>query len=65
MLTGAGRLRAVLIDVLGREVAVLHDGEAAGPVALTVDGRRLAPGVYTVRATDGTATAARRLTVVR
>ena len=65
VLTGAGRLRAVLIDVLGREVAVLHDGEAAGPVALTVDGRRLAPGVYTVRATDGTATTARRLTVVR
>ena len=43
-------LRVMLIDALGREVALLHDGPApAGPLRLGVDGRALAPGVYRVR----------------
>lgn len=53
------------MDALGREVAVLFDGEASGPVALSVDAGALAPGVYTVRAAGATFVLARRLTVVR
>ena len=59
------RVRAVLLDALGREVAVLHEGEAAGVVALTVDGRALAPGVYVVRAAGSDASLVRRLTITR
>ena len=43
-------LRATLHDVLGRRVAVVHDGPtatAAGEIA--VDGRGLAPGTYLLR----------------
>ena len=44
------RLRATLLDVLGREVAVLADGPTlAAEGEITVDGARLAPGVYRVR----------------
>ena len=41
-------VRATLRDALGREVATLYDGPAPGPLSLDVDGRGLAPGVYTV-----------------
>ena len=58
-------VRAVVLDALGREVAVLHDGEAAGVVALSVDGRRFAPGVYVVRVAGATETLVRRVTVAR
>ncbi len=45
-------------DVLGREVARLFAGVATGTHALTLDGARLAPGRYTVRALgDGVAAA--------
>ncbi len=44
------RLRATLLDVLGREVAVLADGPTAAATGeFVVDGARLAPGVYRVR----------------
>ena len=44
------RLRATLLDVLGREVAVLADGPTAAATGeLVIDGSRLAPGVYRVR----------------
>lgn len=44
------RLRATLLDVRGREVAVLADGPTAADTGeLIVDGSRLAPGVYRVR----------------
>ena len=44
------RLRATLHDVLGRELAVLADGPTAAATGeLTIDGARLAPGVYRVR----------------
>ena len=64
-LPAAEHVRAVLIDALGRETAVLLDAEASGAVRLDVDAGRLAPGVYTVRATGASFAPSRRLTVVR
>ena len=58
-------VRAVLMDALGREVAVLLDGVAAGAVPLVVDAGRLAPGVYTVRVTGTASPVSRRLVVVQ
>ena len=59
-----GRVRIAVSDVLGREVAVLTDGERpAGPLEARLNAGRLAPGVYVVQLEAGTA--ARRLTVVR
>ena len=62
----AGVVRVVVYDVLGRQVAVLADGErAAGEHAVALDAGRLAPGVYVVRVTVGRETVARRVTVAR
>ena len=58
-------VRATLIDALGRTVAVLHDGEAAGILALGMDTRALAPGVYVVRVVAGGRVASARLVVAR
>ncbi|MEP0547824.1 MAG: T9SS type A sorting domain-containing protein [Rhodothermales bacterium] len=45
----AGAIRLSVFDVLGRQVAVLVDGDvAAGPHRATFDGSRLATGVYLV-----------------
>ena len=44
----AGPLRATLVDVLGREVARLHDGPALAEVTLRVAPRASASGVYRV-----------------
>ena len=42
--------RVTVVDALGREVAVLHDGPTgAGSRVLTWDGRGVAPGVYLIR----------------
>jgi len=66
MLPEAGRVRVALYDVLGREVAVLHDGEqASGRHEATLDAGSLAPGAYLVRLTAGDATLVRRVTVAR
>lgn len=60
-----------VLDALGRRVAVVYDGPLGpGRHALTWsghadDGRPFAPGVYVVRARQGGAHAARRVTVVR
>ena len=43
----SGPVRAVLYDVLGREVAVVHDGLVSGEIR--VSGARLVPGVYLLR----------------
>jgi|GEM_PF-3139701 len=52
-------------DLLGRRVAVLHEGPmAAGVHALAWDARGLAGGVYVVRATGAQGTRTRRLTVL-
>ena len=55
-------VRVGVYDALGREVAVLLDGEAeAGAHALALDGRGLAAGVYVVRAEGAGAVAVRRV----
>ena len=58
-----GHARAVVLDALGRAVAVVHDGPGAGPLA--VDASGLAPGVYALRVTAASEAAVRRFTVVR
>lgn len=56
----------VVVDALGRTVAVLHDGASpAGDLALPLDTSRLAPGVYVVRALAGDAASTARLVVGR
>jgi hypothetical protein len=55
-----------LYDVLGREVAVLHDGPlAAGAHRLALDASRLPPGVYVVRAVGAGLGLRRSVTVAR
>ena len=62
----AGRVRVELIDVRGRVVARLADGERpAGDHAVAVSGRDLAPGVYHVRVWMDGASAMTRLVRVR
>lgn len=65
-LAHAGDARVEVFDLLGRRVVNVHDGPlGAGTHALPVDVRRLAPGVYVVRAHAGGAVASRRVTVLR
>ncbi|HYE95652.1 MAG TPA: SBBP repeat-containing protein [Rubricoccaceae bacterium] len=53
-------------DALGRRVATLHEGAlSAGRHAFTLDGTRLPPGAYVVRATMEGRTLTRTLTQVR
>ena len=62
----SGPVRLSVYDLLGREVAVLADGErAAGTYGVALDAGRLAPGAYVVRLTAGPVVQSRRLTVVR
>ena len=63
----AGPVRVALYDAAGRHVRSLYDGTpgAGTLVNVPVDGRRLAPGVYVVRATGAGGTATRRVVVVR
>ena len=59
-------VRLCVYDVLGREVAVLHDGPlAAGEHAFAFDGRGLPSGVYVVRATSGGLSLTQRVTLLR
>ncbi len=57
----AGSVRAVLFDVLGRQVAVVHDGPLSGD--LVVPGAGLVPGLYVLRVT--TAAGERSARIVR
>ena len=62
----AGAVRLTVVDLLGREVAILADGEtAAGRHTATLDASGLAPGVYVVRLASGTEALTRRVVVVR
>ncbi|MEL6773023.1 MAG: T9SS type A sorting domain-containing protein, partial [Bacteroidota bacterium] len=60
-------VRVTVVDLLGREVAVLTEGpQQAGRHALTLDTDALAPGVYVVHATVGNAAAqTQRFSIVR
>lgn len=61
-----GPARLVLLDVLGRTVAVLLDGETgAGERTVRVDTSRLPAGVYVARLDAGGETTTARVTVVR
>ena len=64
-LAAAGTARVAVVDLLGREVAVLAEGSfPAGPQRSAVPAG-LAPGVYVVRLTAGAVAEAARFTVVR
>ena len=65
-LPAAADVRLAVYDALGREVAVLADGERpAGRHEATLDAGRLAPGLYHVWLSTGTFVGATRFTVVR
>ena len=65
-LAAAQAVRVVVLDALGREVAVLLDSEAAaGDRTIGVDTSSLPAGVYVVRATAGAQVASARLVVAR
>ena len=56
-------VRLAVVDLLGREVAVLHDGPVTGDQTATLDASRLAPGVYVARLTGGGAHAVQTFVV--
>jgi endonuclease I len=61
------RITVEAFDVLGRRVAVLHDGPVPSdaPLRLTFDAATLPAGLYVVRATGETVRATRRITLSR
>ena len=60
-----GPVRVGVVDALGREVAVLHDGPLAGGVGVLHVGARLAPGAYAVRVVGREGSVTRWLTRAR
>ncbi len=59
------RVRVEAFDVLGRRVALVHDGALpSGEHRLTLDASGFVPGLYVVRAAGGSSTATTRATVV-
>ncbi len=58
-------VRVVLLDLVGREVAVVLTGALGAGTHTAAIPPNLAPGVYAVRATGGAVVATVRLTVVR
>ena len=64
--TSAGPVRLTVFDVLGRQVAVLAEGErASGEHEAALDASRLAPGVYLLVLESGGARAVRPVTIIR
>ncbi|MEO1077542.1 MAG: T9SS type A sorting domain-containing protein, partial [Bacteroidota bacterium] len=62
----ASEVHVAVVDLLGREVAVLAEGtRAAGTYALTFETAGLPAGVYVVRAAIGGVTETQRVTVAR
>ncbi|RPH54532.1 MAG: T9SS C-terminal target domain-containing protein, partial [Lysobacterales bacterium] len=60
------RGQVAVYDVTGRRVAVIHDGPLVrGDNTFSLDGAKLASGVYFIRATAGGQTITRRITLVR
>ena len=65
-LAQSASVRLVVYDVLGREVAVLFDGQAeAGPQAVAFDAAGLAGGVYVYRLTVDGATESKRVVLLK
>jgi endo-1,4-beta-xylanase len=65
-LPGASQVRLVVYDLLGREVAVLVDGQrAAGSYQDTFDASGLASGVYIYRLTAGAYVETRQMILIR
>ena len=65
-MAGTGRARLVAYDMLGREVALLVDGElGAGPHAFQMETGSWAAGVYVLRLEAAGHTLTRRVTVAR
>jgi streptogramin lyase len=61
-----GVVAVAVYDLLGRRVAVLHDGAApAGPLTLALEGSAFPAGVYVVRAEGAGAVATARLVLTR
>ena len=60
-------VRVALFDALGREVAVLLDGQVAAGAAQTLrlEGRTLPAGLYVVRAVGDTFQATQRVVITR
>lgn len=59
-------VRVTVIDMLGREVAVLHDGSlAAGRHPFTLDGSDLLAGLYVVRVVGEGLEVTQRVTILR
>ena len=61
----AGPVRLAVYDVLGREVAVLHDGPAAQTQTVSLAADALPAGVYIVRLETVSGSAVQRVTVLR
>lgn len=65
-LSEASVVSVEVVDLLGRQVMLLHDGmTSAGTISLELDGSLLAPGTYLIRATGEHAITVRRVTLVR
>jgi hypothetical protein len=63
---GMERVRLVVYDLLGREVAVLVDGiQTPGEHRIMFDARRLASGMYFYRLSAGGQIAVKRMVLVR
>ncbi len=60
-----GPARVVVVDALGRRVAVLHDGPGAASLDLSVDTSGWPSGIYAAVVTAGSARVATRFTVIR
>jgi hypothetical protein len=66
VLPAAGAVTVGLYDVLGRRVALLHEGTLeAGEHAFRLDGRMLPAGVYVMRAAAGGLVVTRAVTLLR
>ncbi|MGA9120263.1 MAG: T9SS type A sorting domain-containing protein, partial [Bacteroidota bacterium] len=64
--TGDRRMRLIVYDILGREVAVLADGRfPAGQFSFTFDAKNLAGGVYFYRLTAGSFVKTKKMILVK
>jgi CSLREA domain-containing protein len=60
-----GPARLAVLDLLGREVRVAHEGTAPPELRRTLDVRGLAPGLYVIRLMSAGQQATQKLTIMR